>query len=161
MFDKLKSNNKLTALIYIIAGIVLVVAPSVPLRTICLILGIVLLIQGIIRIASSGGSYSLVPGILLLIVGVLLVFSPSFIISLLPVTVGVYLLISGISELMGALEIRKLGAPWIGSAVVAALMLLAGLVLLFNPFGTVEMALRIAGIVMLVDGVLTMFFRRS
>jgi len=160
MFQKWKSNNTLTALIYIIAGIVLVVAPSAPVRVICLILGIILLVQGIIRITSSGRGYSIVPGILLLIVGVLLVFSPEFIISLLPMMIGIYLLISGISEIMGALDIRRGGGAWIGTAVVAALMLLTGLVLLFNPFGTLQMALRIAGIVLLVDGISTMFFSR-
>lgn len=159
MFQKLKSNNTLTALIYIIAGVWLMLAPSAPVRIICLILGIILLVQGIIRIASSGRGYSIVPGILLLIVGVLLVFSP-IIISLLPMMIGVYLLISGISEIMGALEIRRAGGTWTPIAVVAALMLLTGLVLLFNPFGTLQMALRIAGIVLLVDGISTMFFSR-
>lgn len=158
MFERLKSKNSLTALIYIIAGIVLVVAPTAPVRIICLILGIILLIQGILRIASSGRGYSLVPGILLLIVGVLLVFSPSFIISLLPVAVGVYLLISGISEIMGAMDVRRAGGTWVGTAVVAGIMLLTGVVLLFNPFGSLQMALRIAGVALLIDGISTMFF---
>lgn len=161
MFQKFKSNNTLTALIYIIAGIWLVAAPSAPVRIICLILGIILLIQGILRIVSSGRGYSMVPGILLLIVGVLLVFSPNFIINLLPMMIGIYLLISGISEVMGALEIKRGGGMWIGTLVVAALMLLTGLVLLFNPFGTLQMALRIAGIMLLVDGISTLFFRKQ
>lgn len=161
MFNKLKSRSTTAAIIYIIAGAFLVIFPTLPIRIICIVLGLIVLIQGIMKIISAVNNNAprtdLIAGILIAVVGGFLVCSPGFIISIFPIIIGIYIIIEGISQISAAMSLKKTGASkWVISLIIAIVVTAVGILMVINPFGTIELALRVAGITLVIDGISTL-----
>lgn len=157
--NNLKSKGKLIPLILIVAGLWLVLFPTFPLKIICMVLGLFILVQGIMKIvdavkAPAGTGSSLFMGIVFSVVGGVLVLSPNFIISIFPTVVGIYILIEGINEIRMALQLRQaLSSRWLPALLVGAAIAIVGVIIIFNPFGALSVTLRVAGIALIISGV--------
>lgn len=163
MFDllrKIRFNFVLTAVLTIVLGIMLIVAPGTAVRTIFTVVGWLLLISGaaslLTALFSKGqpvGQGDLVLGLIQVATGLVVLLRPGFLMSLVGIVVGFVLLIHGIHDIQNARESKALGYSWkfaIGAGILTVLM---GIVVMVNPFSTAATLLRLAGIFLLVDGV--------
>jgi uncharacterized membrane protein HdeD (DUF308 family) len=162
MFDllrRIRVNFVLTAILTLILGILLITSPGTAMRTVFLLVGWTLVISGaaslLTAIFSKGqpvGQGDLVLGLIQLATGLVVLMRPGFLMSLAGIVVGFVLLIHGIHDIQHARESKALGYDWKLSMGVGIAAVVMGVIVMINPFSTIETLLRIAGIFLLVDG---------
>lgn len=163
MFDllrRIRVNFVLTAILTLILGILLITSPGTAMRTIFLLVGWTLVISGaaslFTALLSKGqpvGQGDLVLGLVQVATGLVVLMRPGFLMSLAGIVVGFVLLIHGIHDIQHARESKALGYEWKLSMGVGVAAVVMGVIVMVNPFSTLETLLRIAGIFLLVDGV--------
>ena len=163
MFDllrRIRVNFVLTAVLTLILGILLISSPGTAMRTVFLLVGWTLVISGaaslLTAIFSKGqpvGQGDLVLGLIQLATGLVVLMRPGFLMSLAGIVVGFVLLIHGIHDIQHARESKALGYDWKLSMGVGVAAVVMGVIVMVNPFSTVETLLRIAGVFLLVDGI--------
>ena len=99
------------------------------------------------------GQGDLVLGLIQLATGLVVLMRPGFLMSLAGIVVGFVLLIHGIHDIQHARESKALGYEWKLSMGVGVAAVVMGVIVMINPFSTVETLLRIAGVFLLVDGI--------
>lgn len=157
-------NSLLTAsVVYLILGLVLIFFPGLTTGIFCTAVGVLLLVYGGITIASffvhqgSSRSFSfqaeLILGVISAIVGVFFLARPSIILSILPTILGLYILIDGLVNLKRGLDMRAFGyAGWTATLVLSIISLILGAVILWNPFATQLLLVRVIGAAFLYQG---------
>lgn len=163
MFDllrRIRVNFVLTAILTLILGILLITSPGTAMRTVFLLVGWTLVISGaaslLTALLSKGqpvGQGDLVLGLVQVATGLVVLMRPGFLMSLAGIVVGFVLLIHGIHDIQHARESKALGYEWKLSMGVGIAAVVMGVIVMINPFSTLETLLRIAGIFLLVDGV--------
>ncbi len=163
MFDllrRIRVNFVLTAILTLILGILLITSPGTAMRTVFLLVGWTLVISGaaslFTALLSKGqpvGQGDLVLGLVQVATGLVVLMRPGFLMSLAGIVVGFVLLIHGIHDIQHARESKALGYEWKLSMGVGVAAVVMGVIVMVNPFSTLETLLRIAGIFLLVDGV--------
>lgn len=163
MFDllrRIRVNFVLTAVLTLILGVLLILSPGTAMRTVFLLVGWTLVISGVASlltaIFSKGqpvGQGDLVLGLIQLATGLVVLMRPGFLMSLVGIVVGFVLLIHGIHDIQHARESKALGYDWKLSMGVGVAAVVMGVIVMINPFSTVETLLRIAGVFLLVDSV--------
>ena len=139
MLKSIRNSLILSSLLYIVLGVVLLVMPELSLGFACLLIGGAVLVYGVVRLAAylRGGENAdkldLVLGVLLILLGLCLLIWIRFLLALVPMVLGIYI-----------------------SCLVAAALAVCGLVMVLNPFGTIEGLVMFVGLGFLVDGVTTL-----
>ena len=162
MFDllrRIRVNFVVTAVLTLILGILLITSPGTAMRTVFLLVGWTLVISGaaslLTALLSKGqpvGQGDLVLGLVQVATGLVVLMRPGFLMSLAGIVVGFVLLIHGIHDVQHARESKALGYEWKLSMGVGIAAVVMGVIVMINPFSTLETLLRIAGIFLLVDG---------
>ena len=163
MFDllrRIRVNFVLTAILTLILGILLITSPGTAMRTVFLLVGWTLVISGaaslFTALLSKGqpvGQGDLVLGLVQAATGLVVLMRPGFLMSLAGIVVGFVLLIHGVHDIQNARESKALGYEWKLSMGVGVAAVVMGVIVMVNPFSTLETLLRIAGIFLLADGV--------
>ncbi len=157
----IKTNILGSAVLCVILGIVLVIYPNTSLALVCRAVGVIVLITGAGFLLSHirGGIFSwfykldLILGVLFVILGGYILFNPLGLLSIIPIVFGVLLIYHGISDLGQALELRKYEADrWWISIIVAVITIALGVMIMKNPFNTIDMLMRIIGVCLIYDG---------
>lgn len=167
MLDILKGAKKFSLYMGIASlaiGLVLLVFPAVTVKTVCILIGILCIAGGVALIisfitnhASWLSSLAIVPGVLLFVFGIFLCARSEVFVSAMQVILGVYLIVKGASDLFKSLEIRRLGSTWWLGAVTAVLVVLAGFLIVFNPFHSALTVTRLTGAAFIVYAVIDIF----
>ncbi len=159
---KIKTNSLVNAFIYAILGLVLVLWPVTSASMLCLALGAVLLICGVIDgilflTHRDGSLYSggmLVLGIILAALGAWIIASPQLVAVLVPRVIGVLICIHGAGDIGDAVALRRANYPrWTGALILGLVTLVLGAVLIFYSFTVLSTIVRIIGFFLLYDGV--------
>lgn len=160
LFRRIRLNFLLTSVLSCILGLLLITAPGTAMRTVFLLVGWMLVISGaaslLTALLSRGqpvGQGELVLGLVQLATGLVVLMRPGFLMSLVGIVVGFVLLIHGIHDIQHARESKALGYEWKLSMGVGIVAVVMGIIVMVNPFSTMETLLRIAGVFLLVDGV--------
>lgn len=160
-FEKFSKNNVLLSVLMAVLGLVLIIWPGKTLTLAARILGIALLL------GAAGSFYSwrqdrhkgaadyttLAVALLLLVAGLIVLIAPKGVITLLPKLIGLAVLVNGFINLAQALELKKDGASWTSSMVMAVLTLLLGVFLLFFAFSAMKAAVMVIGAIFVYNGV--------
>ena len=160
-FYRADNHGVLLSILMIVIGLLLVLWPGHVMTTALTILGIALLVGGGLLIYSwysgrgrSGSVITLAEGIVMAVAGLFVLAAPKFLISVVPFIVGAFITLNGIFNLAQALDQRKAHyARWIISLVMAILTIVLGLLVLFNPFSTMEVLVVAIGIIIIYNGV--------
>ena len=135
--------------------------PNRSIRFLCGLLGTALMVTGLIYILGWFAKrrdgfpvWFLIPGLLLAALGLWLLSRPASVIVLIQFSFAAVLLFHGVIDLQSALSLMREGWPrwWIDLAL-AALTLVLGGVVLFNPFGTMEALTILIGLSLVYDGI--------
>lgn len=149
------------SILMILIGLILVIWPGHVMETAMTILGVALVIGGGLLIFSwyrgrprSSSVVTLAEGIVMALMGLAVLLAPRFLINLIPTIVGILVLLNGILNLAQALDQRReTYNRWTSSLVLAILTILLGLIILFNPFSTMEMLVIAIGVVIIYNGI--------
>ena len=151
---KKKNSNLVSALLYIVIGVLLFLFPGDALKWAMTIGGAFFLICGIadlVRKYTSSGIINLVIGLIILLGGWLFL-------EIVLLVLGILIAIKGVFALLDALRGKK---SLIG-AIFAILSIAVGVILAIgNTAETLTTILKVAGVLLVVDGVLGLFAGRK
>lgn len=162
VLKKLKSSVCISAVITLGLGIVFLFRPISALSTIARLVGTIVIISGLLDMYHSVTDKqnrelnvgSMVVGVVKCVFGVFIIVDAAQILSLFSVIFSILIIIFGVNGLTHALQLKNGNIPgWQGNLVVFMIVLAAGIVLLFDPFGTISITARVMGTVLIVNAV--------
>ncbi len=155
-----KLQTIITAIMFVVIGILFIVFPEESLRILCYIAGGIMIFLGVCRLvlyaielASERHSTALASGIMLLVFGIVFVANPEIVIGLFALIFGIVMILDGIEKLQDAINgafARQSG--WWVDLIIACIVLALGLVVLIC--NTSSWVMVFAGVAMIVEGVL-------
>ena len=166
MIEKLKSvraHFTLTAILEAVLGVVLLIWPLEVVGLLASVVAVIVIVMGLIVLASkifddAGRAPGILIGLILVIVGGWIVLHPAGIVSIVPVMIGVGLVVHGAQNFMLALSARSVGAPRWGWMIFASVCIIVlGVICVVCALRVVDIAVRIAGIFMIIDGLSSIF----
>lgn len=155
----------LPSLTFLVLGVLLLVMPQTSLLWICYAFGAVVLVTGIVcliqyaRVRGSGFSapFLLVGGVITAALGLFTLAQPQTVASFLPVVFGLFILVEGCSRIGAALDLaRRKADKWWVLLLLSLLSIALGLLLLFNPFEAAVSAVMLCGVLLIVEGALSL-----
>ena len=144
-----------------ILGLILLVAPGTAVSFVFNSIGLVCIVIGIFNVIrysnldakSAVSSNALASGIVWIIIGLAVILFRGTLISILPIFFGAIILLGGISKLQGAFAFKRMNARrWYIELIFAAISIVFGALILFNPFSTAMLLMRIIGLALLIEG---------
>lgn len=161
---KIRKSFILTSLLYMALGIVLLVWPDMSLNVVCFSFGAVTLLYGVVKFfmyvanRRDGGFFyqvHLVVGVIAIALGVFFLMRPDIIISIFPIMIGLFIIFHSIVKVQGAFELRRVEYDkWWGILVAAIVTAGLGIIIVRNPFATVEAMVMAIGIILILDSLL-------
>ncbi len=133
------------AILAIVLGIVLVIWPGAAVRYIIMLIGILFLITGLIAFIISNRNRedhrrSLVPfsGVGSMVLGLLLLCLPSTFATIFMYLLGFILVLAAVGQFVTLSAARQFGPVSPASYLFPVLILIAGVIVLFDPFSSAE-----------------------
>lgn len=158
----IKWSMILAALAYVVLGAVLLAWPDATSVALCTLLGAVLVGYGVFQVVSffwkGDGSWSwavidLLVGICALALGVFALMRPQAVLSVFPIALGAVVIVDSCVSLKRALQLRELGMTrWWVVCLLAVATALFGIVVVFRPFASLTVLVRIIGGVLVYEG---------
>ena len=153
-------SNSYRCVVYSLRNRALVI-PETMQKTLGYLIGIVLIVAGLVSIIcyllrDARENYyhnEFVFGILGMVLGAVVLYKVEIVISLIPFILGVLVLCSGCSKLQDAIDLKRLDyGSWLGLLIVAAINIILGVVLIYNPFKAAILLFRVLGVVLILSG---------
>ena len=162
LLKRMKTNALLSAALYALLGLVLLIWPALSASLLCLALGLVLVVCGLNNIfvflrSRDGSLYAalhLITGVVLAAVGIWLMARPTLVTVVIPRIVGVLICFHGFGDIGDAMTLRKNGSTrWTAALLLAAITLVLGVILVICPFQAFTTVVRLLGAFLLYDGI--------
>ena len=157
----LQINALVTAIVYVVLGLVFVLIPNIVTSTVAIILGVALALAGVVYIIDyfrkwdiEYRSNGLAIGILLLFSSLFLFFQSDVIATIIPLLLGFAVVVSGTIKLQNAIVLYKAKEKmWIPVLVLAGVCLILGVIIMFDPFAAMTGLIILIGVSLLVSGI--------
>ena len=162
LLKRMKTNALLSAALYALLGLVLLLWPELSTSVLCFALGLILLLCGLGDVIEflrhrDGSLYAalhLGVGVILAAVGLWLMSQPTLVTVVIPRIVGVLICFHGFSDVSDAMTIRKNGSSrWTAAGLLGLVTLVLGVVLVICPFKAFTTVVRLLGAFLLYDGI--------
>lgn len=162
MLKSMKKSFILTAIVYIVAGIVLVIWPETTTKTICYSLGLVIIGFGLVHMwhymkespASKENNYELVWALLAVAFGIFSILKWQKIVSIIPIILGFAIVFNGLIKLKRAIDLERMhNGSWWHILLLAIANIIFGGILLANPFEAASTLIRVIGIGLIYSGI--------
>lgn len=143
-------------------GVVLLIWPNLVPSMVLIGIGAISIVVGLVYVAryfmqdaeATLFSGELSIGLIWIVAGVLAIALKNLLISLLPILCGAVVVLGGIAKLSAALSFRRLQLRrWYVELIGAIVSVVLGALILFNPFSTAMLLMRIIGAALLIEGV--------
>lgn len=166
LLKQLKWNLILLAVIFIALGIVLILWPGATMKTICYLLAAMLLAIGVVSLINylrkdiSGiiYRYDLVVGLCAILGGILVIVKVDNLTDLIPAVLGFLVTMSGIMKMQNSVDMLRLGhGTWHVAFAMAIVNIVAGIVLLMNPFEAAQILIMCLGIALVYSGITDLY----
>jgi len=159
----------LRAISAIVLGVLLILCPENAILYVVITIGILFIIPGLLLLVNYFSSRKekrpdmplLFAGIGSLLFGVVLVAAPTLFVEILMILLGIILLLGGIEQIVVLVRARKKKTVSIVLYVVPLLILIAGVLVLFNPFNSAKTLFILIGITCLVYGIMEFIFKKK
>lgn len=142
-FKRVTVSMICSSIIAFILGLIMVISPGLSMVTMGIIVGIYMIIHGVVLVAidfKSNMNYSpfdgIVSGILFIILGILLIAMPGILSLALTLALGVWIILTSVGTIRLALVIKGKNSNWVLILLFGILDLVAGILILFNPFAS-------------------------
>lgn len=158
---EIRLSFSLAAIVYLLLGVLLLVAPNTSRRLLCTFVGIGVLVYGAFNIlsyaldkGSSAYTLELLIGICAAAFGIFALLNPDFLVSFLFVVLGLIIMVSSVSGLKRALNLRSFGFPYWWASLVSAIATFAvALSIVVAPTLYGNMVLMVIGIIFIVESI--------
>ena len=147
-----------SALLYAILGIILLVFDVKALGTIIQVLGWIFFVYAIYNFyiyfvrRDSLSSGPLLIAIPFLLIGLVMARNPGFVIGMSSILIGIVILFNGIVHIQTSLVQKDLGyTNWLISLIYSILIAIIGGILIVNPIDTVSTVLKVGGILLIIQ----------
>lgn len=166
MITSLRKNLTMVAILYIVFGLVMLIAPVLVSDFICYIIGALFLVLGLSGIISYIGSkgmkmfssFALIISILFGGLGIYIICNPAAFASFIPLVVGIMLIIDSINKFQFSFELKRNNYKhWWYLLLATLFLVLLGFMLIMNPFKSVEIFISIIGALLIFDGLSNLF----
>ena len=140
---KMNKTSIIFSIIFILLGVFLILRPGDALHFVSYAVGIIFLIWGLISMTKffsnkNSESYlelDFIIGAFVFIFGIIILIRPNTIASIIPLIFGIWFLINGVTKLSYSITLFRENRK-ISSLIVSILIVICGVVLIFNPFST-------------------------
>ncbi len=147
------SNSILRSVCSLVIGVLLVVWPETAMIYLVITIGVLFLIPGLVSMLGyfahrTGEVEQTFPVAALgsALFGLWLMIMPAFFVSILMYILGAFLVLAGIQLISSLVSVRRASMVPVGFFVVPVLILLAGILVLLNPFATASVPFIILGV---------------
>lgn len=143
----------------IVIGVLLMVWPEAAILYLVIAIGVMFFLPSLFSLVGyfmkgrQAGMYFPVISLGSLLFGLWLMVSPAFFVGILMYVLGAVLVFAGISQIVTLLSARSHSAVALGYFVMPVLILLAGLVVLVNPFAAATIPFFILGVSSTIYGI--------
>ena len=165
MGKKLKWNLVLMSILYLGLGIFLLLVPGTALNIVCYALGGVVLLGAVIQLVRYflvergifQSQLTLISGLVCLALGGFLILRSDIVVRILPIVFGLFVIFDSLGRIQNALELRRCEYPsWKSFLLLAVLSIVLGVIMIVDPFGTMETLVMAIGIILIVEGSLNL-----
>lgn len=144
----------------IVAGVLITVFHSVALDIVCIALGCVLAVIGLLNIikyfrAPMDTNFNLLTGLIFAAFGIAIIVTPTSLINFVAVAFGIVILYHGIVNLQSSLLLKKLNYKfWYLALIFALLTVFSGVLLIALKNQIMDAIALTAGVILIVEGAL-------
>ena len=153
-----------SAILTVVAGILVTVFHSVALDVVCIGLGLAAVILGVMNVIRylrrpvMQLRYVLLTGMIFGAVGVMVILRPQMLVNLVAVVFGIIVLFHGIINLQNTFALKKSGYRfWPAALVIAILTLLLGITLIILKRFAMQSITLAVGIMLIADGLMDLW----
>lgn len=147
------------SLLLIVLSVFLMLKPIEIIGTLIKVIGMILLICGVFDFTNyfvnkkeeSLFDYGLVKGIIEITIGVLFIFKYDLLINLFPCILGLIIVFINIFKLQTAISLKEFESNYMTGVIISSLSIILGLVIVINPFETLEVVIIVSGAVLLIS----------
>ncbi len=159
IIKKKEIKGILGSLLLIVLSIFLMLKPIEIIGTLIKVIGMILLICGVFDFTNyfvnkkeeSLFDYGLVKGIIEITIGVLFIFKYDLLINLFPCILGLIIVFINIFKLQTAISLKEFESNYMTGVIISSLSIILGLVIVINPFETLEVVIIVSGAVLLIS----------
>ena len=159
IIKKKEIKGILGSLLLIVLSIFLMLKPIEIIGSLIKVFGMILLICGVFDFANyfvnkkeeSLFDYGLVKGIIEITIGVLFIFKYDLLINLFPCILGLIIVFINIFKLQTAISLKEFESNYMTGVIISSLSIILGLVIVINPFETLEVVIIVSGAVLLIS----------
>lgn len=161
----MKKSYIASSLAFILLGLALLLWPETSLRVVCYLFGALILLKGAVSIWAYIKTeerfffsyFTLLFGVAAVALGIFLLVKPDTVVSVLPILVGLFVVLDGIVRLQSAFDLKSAGyTGWWSFLLLALLSAGLGVLMVWNPFATVQVLVMAIGVILLVEGALNL-----
>ena len=165
MGKKLKWNLIVMSVLYLALGIFLLMVPGTALNVVCYALGGVVLLGAVIQLVRYflvergifQSQLTLISGLVCLALGGFLILRSDIVVRILPIVFGLFVIFDSLGRVQSALELRRCGyGSWKGFLLLALLSVVLGVVMIVDPFGTMETLVMAIGVILIIESALNL-----
>ena len=142
-------------------GALLIVQSEATIITISYIIGAILIALGVIaglrffKSKDTKNDLDIIYGVVCIILGIVVIKNPEAIASIIPFIIGFVIIVNSATKLQYSLELkREKNKLWLSTMLLSIIMLVCGIVLIFNPFKGAVLLTRVVGIFIVIYAVL-------
>lgn len=159
IIKKKEIKGILGSLLLIVLSVFLMLKPIEIIGSLIKVIGMILLICGVFDFANyfvnkkeeSLFDYGLVKGIIEIAIGVLFIFKYDLLINLFPCILGLIIVFINIFKLQTAISLKEFESNYMTGVIISSLSIILGLVIVINPFETLEVVIIVSGAVLLIS----------
>ena len=159
IIKKKEIKGILGSLLLIVLSVFFMLKPIEIIGTLIKVIGMILLICGVFDFTNyfvnkkeeSLFDYGLVKGIIEITIGVLFIFKYDLLINLFPCILGLIIVFINIFKLQTAISLKEFESNYMTGVIISSLSIILGLVIVINPFETLEVVIIVSGAVLLIS----------
>lgn len=159
-FEKLKSNSLVSSVAFVILGLMLLIKPGLSFNILCKAVGIILLIFAAVNIITNiknpmpyTSGFFLLGDIAVGAAGIYFISAPQMVKGIVPIILGIIMLFHAISDIRAALLFKEMGERYKWVMTVGVITLILSALILFNPFVSGDLIIRLVGAAFLYSGI--------
>lgn len=160
MLKEMKWNMILSAALYMVLGLILLIFPATTARTICYLIAGIAIVTGLVNlvvystrnITRNYYRNDFVTGLMLMVLGIFVIYKVDLVIALVPFIIGLCIIVSGLFKLQGALDVQRMGGNAVLILGLAVVNVVIGILMVINPFDSAMLLYRLLGAGLLFSG---------
>lgn len=162
IMNQLKKSVVLRGVVFIIFGLITIISPNGVFQTVVYFISAYIAIMGIlnifdgIKIKKETNAYGVtfIGGWTLLILAVFVLVFAKGIVSILPIILGLGIAVSGVTRCIQAVNLRQyVNVNWVPMFIYGAVLIIAALILTFNPFSSILVLVQLFGGILILMGI--------